>query len=529
MLQPGTILLEKYRVERVLGKGGMGIVVAARHVQLEELFAIKMILPEAVEQPEALERFLREARACAKLKGEHVARVHDIGKLPNGMPYMLMEHLSGEDLGDLLTRRGALPLEEAALYVYQACEAISEAHANGIVHRDLKPSNLFLTHRPNGSPCIKVLDFGISKELDPNNKAGKNLTKTGSFLGSPMYMPPEQMVDIKNTDSRGDVWALGVLLYELVTGEPPFLAEAVTSVITKVLLHHPEPPSRVRPGIPPEVDTIVMRCLEKQPEKRYSTAQELKDALESFVVPLVAPSILEKSLSISRSQLLSGSNLSEVVIPAARGSRQGPLEPTISPMSALAETVPGDLEWNGPAKTISMSDGVIATDNLAANLQQSGESNSVGEPPARAASEEFASAFIAIDAARAQSAKSQRTKYMGWIFGGLVVAAFAMGFLLQYGRGVEEPGTGGFSDVASTAAPKDSISEQAPANTVNQQSPTVNRGPEVRPTNDPQATSISPSLQSSASKPQSTVSRPVPTTTSKRTSGKKAKVPGYDD
>lgn len=529
MLQPGTILLEKYRVERVLGKGGMGIVVAARHVHLGELFAIKMILPEAVEQPEALQRFLREARACAKLKGEHVARVHDIGTLPDGMPYMLMEHLDGEDLGDLLTHRGPLPLEEAALYVYQACEAIAEAHANGIVHRDLKPSNLFLTHRPNGSPCIKVLDFGISKELDPNNKAGKNLTKTGSFLGSPMYMPPEQMVDIKNTDARGDVWALGVLLYELVTGEPPFLAEAVTSVITKVLLHHPEPPSRVRPGIPPEVDAIVMRCLEKQPEKRYSSAQELKEALELFVVPLVAPSILEKSLSISRSQLPSGSNLAPVVIPAARGSRQNALEPTIAPIAALAETVPGDLEWIGPSKTVSMADAMPPPEKLETSLPQPRASNVDREASDRAAFEEFSSAFVAIDAARAQSAKSKRNKYVGWILGGLVAAAFAVGFLSQYGRTGDEPATGGVSDRAPDAAPNDSISEQTPTNIVNQPSPTANPNPEVRPTNEPEGASSSPSPQSSASKAQSPVSRPATTATSKRTSVKKVKVPGYDD
>ncbi|HRI72537.1 MAG TPA: serine/threonine-protein kinase, partial [Polyangium sp.] len=143
-VQPGDVLLGKYRVERVLGQGGMGIVLAARHVQLGELFAIKMLLPKATEHPDAIERFLREARASAKLKGEHVARVHDVGSLENGLPYMVMEHLDGEDLKKVVKSRGGLPVDEAALYAYQACEAVAEAHANGIVHRDLRPANLFL-------------------------------------------------------------------------------------------------------------------------------------------------------------------------------------------------------------------------------------------------------------------------------------------------------------------------------------------------------------------------------------------------
>jgi len=278
-VQPGEVLLGKYRVERVLGQGGMGIVVAARHVQLGELFAIKMLLPDALLHAEAVERFLREARASAKLKGEHVARVHDVGSLENGSPYMVMEHLDGHDLKQVVKSRGGLPLDEVALYAYQACEAVAEAHANGIVHRDLKPANLFLIQRPNGTPCVKVLDFGISKELDATNSVGPDLTRTGAFLGSPLSMSPEQMANRKATDTRSDIWALGVILYELVVGKVPFKAQAVTELVTKVLTTSPTPPSHVRPDIPPAFDAIVLRCLEKRPEDRFQSVAELMNHL----------------------------------------------------------------------------------------------------------------------------------------------------------------------------------------------------------------------------------------------------------
>ncbi|MBK9266172.1 MAG: protein kinase [Polyangiaceae bacterium] len=287
----GEILLGKYRVERVLGQGGMGVVVAARHVHLGELFAIKMLLPSGLSHPDAVERFLREARAAAKLKGEHVARVHDVGILEDGAPYMVMEHLAGNDLKQIVKSRGGLPLEEAALYVYQACEAVAEAHANGVVHRDLKPANLFLIRRPNGTPCVKVLDFGISKELDPNNTVGSDLTKTGAFMGSPLYMSPEQMANIKATDMRSDIWGLGVILYELTTGKLPFTAQAVTELVTKVLATEPLPPSQVRPDIPQAFDAIVLKCLEKRPEHRFQSVHELMGQLLPYA-SASAPQVL---------------------------------------------------------------------------------------------------------------------------------------------------------------------------------------------------------------------------------------------
>ncbi len=291
-VQQGQVLLGKYQVERVLGEGGMGIVLAARHIHLNELFAIKMMLPAALAHKDAVERFLREARAAARLKGEHVARVHDVGSLENGAPYMVMEHLNGNDLKAHLQKQGVLAIDEAAMLIYQACEAIAEAHANGIIHRDLKPANLFLIRRPNGTPCVKVLDFGISKELDPNNSARSDLTKTGMFMGSPMYMSPEQMANIKATDMRSDIWALGVILYELVTSTVPFDAEAMTELVTRVLTMQPLPPSQLRPGIPAAFDTLVLRCLEKRPENRFQAVGDLMTALHPFTTGNVQSTLL---------------------------------------------------------------------------------------------------------------------------------------------------------------------------------------------------------------------------------------------
>lgn len=278
-VQVGDILVDKYRVERVLGAGGMGVVVAATHLQLEEPVAIKLMLPEAARSSEAGQRFLREARAAVKIKSEHVARVTDVGTLPSGAPYMVMEHLTGRDLADALAADGPLPPAVAAEYVLQACEALAEAHAAGIVHRDLKPPNLFLTHRADGSPCIKVLDFGISKFT--TSKASELKTKTSAVMGSPLYMSPEQLRSARDVDARSDIWALGAVLYELLTGVPPFDAETIPQLLM-MIIEAPTPPLG-RPDVPPALEAVVRRCLEKDRDRRYQHVGELAEALAPFV------------------------------------------------------------------------------------------------------------------------------------------------------------------------------------------------------------------------------------------------------
>ncbi|UQA56279.1 serine/threonine-protein kinase [Polyangium aurulentum] len=283
MLQPraGDVLLGKYRVERVLGKGGMGVVVAARHVELGELFAIKLLLPGVIPSDDADARFLREARASARLKGEHAARVHDVGRLEDGAPYMVMEHLEGTDLKALLAARGPLSIDEAIDYVLQASEAIAEAHELGIVHRDLKPANLFLTRRRSGAPLVKVLDFGIAKQLGPEIPGG-DLTKTGALLGSPVYMSPEQIMHSREVDARTDIWSLGIVLYELLTGVVPFEGTTFPQLMAAVLGREPTPLRDKRPDAPASLAAVLDRCLRKEPAERFESIDALAAALRAL-------------------------------------------------------------------------------------------------------------------------------------------------------------------------------------------------------------------------------------------------------
>jgi len=279
-VEPGDILADKYRVERVLGVGGMGAVVAARHVDLGELRALKFMLPKVSANAEAVRRFMREARAVARLKSHFVAKVYDIGRLEGGEPYMVMEYLEGQDLKALLAEEGPLPIEVAVDYTMQMLAGMAEAHAFGIIHRDLKPPNLFVTRGADGLPAVKILDFGVSKLI--GDQAAQDMTTTEAMLGSPHYMSPEQMECTRDVDSRTDIWSLGVLLYEMLCGEVPFDAPAITALSLKVVRDDPQRPCSHRPEVPSELEAVVLRCLEKIATDRYLTVPELAEDLAPF-------------------------------------------------------------------------------------------------------------------------------------------------------------------------------------------------------------------------------------------------------
>ena len=278
----GDVVAGKYRVERVLGHGGMGVVVAARHIDLDQPVALKFILPHALAGKGNVERFMREARAAVRPKSEHVARVYDVGRDGEDRPFMVLELLEGMDLAKLTKTKGALPVPDAVEYVLQACEALVEAHAAGIVHRDLKPQNLFVTRRLNGTPLVKVLDFGIAKAFGPGAVGQMALTDSAAIIGSPLYMAPEQMRSARTAEIRSDIWALGVILYELLGGQLPFDGETVTEVCIRVVNEQPVPLIELRPALDPAIVAIVMRCLEKEPELRYHNVSALAAALEPF-------------------------------------------------------------------------------------------------------------------------------------------------------------------------------------------------------------------------------------------------------
>lgn len=281
-LGPDGLIAGKYRIERMLGRGGVGVVVQATHIKLNQRVAIKLLLPSAL--PDTISRFSREAQAAARLKNEHIARVLDVGDMPNGTPFMVMEFLEGCDLDEHLQKKSVLPHREAVDYILEACEALAEAHAAGIVHRDLKPANLFVAKRPDGGNTIKLLDFGISKDegLNKDGGTGMKLTQTTAVFGSPLYMSPEQMRGARFADVRSDIWSLGVILYELCTGKPPFDAEVYPDLVMKVSIETPVPPSSIRRDLPSKLESVILRCLEKDPARRFSDIAKLAEALVPF-------------------------------------------------------------------------------------------------------------------------------------------------------------------------------------------------------------------------------------------------------
>ena len=277
---PGEVISGKYEVIKQIGSGGMGFVVSAMHVELGEIVALKFLRPEALQIAELVERFSREARAAAKIRSEHVARVFDVGVLPDGVPFIVMEHLAGQDLADVLQARGPLPIKVAIEYVMQACEALAAAHASGVVHRDIKPENLFLTKHAQGLDFIKILDFGISKVALAPGKRG--FVRTMMPLGSPVYMSPEQIRSSEQVDARTDIWSLGCVLFELLTGTVAFNGPSLMQLSAAILEQEPVPLRELLPEAPVELEDVVSRCLEKDVDKRYGNIAELAIALYPF-------------------------------------------------------------------------------------------------------------------------------------------------------------------------------------------------------------------------------------------------------
>jgi serine/threonine protein kinase len=317
----GDVVGGKYRVDRVIGRGGMGTVLAVRHLGLDEARALKLMLPRGLELPQSRERFFREARAAAKLRSENAVAVHDVGVLPDGFPYIEMELLEGADLAQMLKRNPSIPYASAVEWIAQACDAVGEAHAHGIVHRDLKPGNLFLCRTPSGRELVKVLDFGIAKTASADTDP--TLTGTNASFGSPMYMSPEQMRGARFADPRSDIWGLGVVLFELLTGKRPFAAESVTA-LALVVTGDPAPhPRSMRADIPAEVDAVVMRCLEKQPDKRFASAGDLAVALRAAIglTPPPPRGSLASLPLLPRAPSVAGTPIPSIPIPVAPGSQ----------------------------------------------------------------------------------------------------------------------------------------------------------------------------------------------------------------
>lgn len=279
-LKTGDVIAGKYLLERIVGRGGVGVVVAAQHMMLRKRVALKFLRPELANEPEVIGRFVREAQAAAQIRGEHVARVLDADTLETGAAFLVMEYLEGKDLATVLRDDGPLPVDFAVDCILQACDGIAEAHALGIVHRDIKPANLFLTRSPDGSPFVKVLDFGLSKVLRRDSFGA--LTADHHVIGSPHFMSPEQMRSSRDVDVRTDVWALGAVLYTLLTGHVPFDGSFLTEICSAILTGEMRGLRELRPDVPEGLEEVVGACLRLEPAERYASLAELARALTPF-------------------------------------------------------------------------------------------------------------------------------------------------------------------------------------------------------------------------------------------------------
>ncbi len=274
----GQVLAGRYRITRKLGEGGMGEVYAAEHVHIEKRFAIKLLRPEIVSNPEAVSRFRQEARSSSSIGHRNIIAIEDFGDLPDGRIYMCMELLNGAALNDLITT--PQPLERLLNILIQTGHGLAAAHAKGIVHRDMKPENIFVTIGPNNEDIPKLLDFGIAKVA--GNEGGNNLTRTGTIFGTPFYMAPEQALG-NPVDARTDIYAMGVIMYEVFAGSLPFQGEQFMAILTQHITTEPEPVARRaekagRP-LPPALAEVITRCMRKDPNQRFSTMDELVAAL----------------------------------------------------------------------------------------------------------------------------------------------------------------------------------------------------------------------------------------------------------
>jgi serine/threonine-protein kinase len=292
-LTVGDLVQGKYQIDAILGEGGMGIVYAATHVELHCPVALKVIRQELSQEPELVARLMLEARAAAQIKSEHVCRVLDVGRLHSGAPFVVMEYLRGRNLATILRAKGRFPERISVDYLLQACEAIAEAHRSGVIHRDLKPENLFLAEFPDGHRAIKVLDFGISKTTGTFVKpAARSLTNPSSAMGSPHYMAPEQMSAARDVDIRADIWALGAILYEFLTGHVAFQGDSLPVVCAAVLQSNPKPLREHADDLSEELESIVLECLMKDRERRPSSVAELAMKIAPFGTVQAAESVI---------------------------------------------------------------------------------------------------------------------------------------------------------------------------------------------------------------------------------------------
>lgn len=296
----GTVLSQRYRVLKKLGEGGMGSVYLAEHTTINKKLAIKVLSPDFSQKPDLVDRFLQEARAASMIDQENVVEITDFGTVPGGTVFFVMEYLNGEDLAATIKREGPLPWERVRPIILQICDALAAAHDAGIIHRDMKPENCYRIRRGSNPDFIKVLDFGIAKvnSDESDGSGGRNLTRTGMIFGTPEYMSPEQAKG-ERVDHRVDIYAVGIILYELLTGRVPFIADTFMGTLTKHMFEAPPSPASVAPGVhvPPEVEAIILKALQKERDYRFQSMGEMANAIRAVGTGAAPVAVMPEQLA----------------------------------------------------------------------------------------------------------------------------------------------------------------------------------------------------------------------------------------
>jgi serine/threonine-protein kinase len=454
-LQVGDIVADKYRVDEIIGQGAMGFVFAAEHTHLGHRVALKVLRAGALEHKESVERFLREGRIVARIQSEHVARVSDVGTLKSGVPYLVMEFLEGSDLSKILKQRGEpLALGDAVDFTLQICEALAHAHTLGVVHRDMKPANIYVTSRVDGTPLLKVLDFGISKS-STYGEGQDELTMTAALMGTPRYMSPEQIHDSRLVDARTDIWALGTILYEMLTLERCFQAPSVAFTCVKILQQEPTPLTELRPDLPPQIAEIVARCLRKEPTERWLHVGELAEAIAPFGAP-DAPAIAAR---ISRVAVTTSDNMKHSGPRAVLGATGS--------FTAATGSYPG-LSSSGSNPSAASVLRISGSNSSSAMV-----SSSPGASPASESSKSSSGAIARASTASVPSEPAQQKRGKGLVYGGLAVVAIVAA-IVMLSRGGKQPEGGSAPASNGSSTTSATVASAAP-------SPSMTAGTTVEP------------------------------------------------
>jgi eukaryotic-like serine/threonine-protein kinase len=478
----GEVLLGKYTLQRELGAGGMGIVFAAHHVELDRTVAVKVLHAGFANSDVAL-RFLREARTVVKIESEHVAQVIDVGRIDDHTPFIVMEYLEGEDLNHLLEHVQP-SVGDAVDYVVQACVAMVEAHQLGIVHRDLKPANLFLTHRRDGSPIVKVLDFGISKWNEPEASFA-GLTNPAAFLGSPQYMSPEQLRSASTVDHRTDIWSLGMILFELLAGRPAFERESL-ALLMSAILNDPAPDvASIRPEVPPELSAVIQQCLVKDREHRFQNVGELAQALVPF-----APH--RSHWNIERISKASG--LGSVMISSWPAARVPSVPPSVPSVQSGLGAQSGPSAHSGPRV------------QSGARIQSGLTAQSVPPLPSAPPPAVTASAWVGEQGSSAGRRATQRKVFLSVGLAGVLAVATGVGLWRLFGAPqATEAGLGGAAKDTAQGS-QSGPSTLAGANTLSPASATAAERPSVFPAAGSEPVAASSALPAAEATPSATSS-----------------------